>query len=339
MNAVEEFNQILRFGYNSEVLHDIKPKLESYLQACPEAEKAKCQMNIELANRLIVECEEVDKLRQQYNLFHNYVLDNCQAGLVKLEYIEPYGKSYGVYIKVDNYVMELVFKPMEEPEKNEVRTRFYIDVEGSYKSFMIKKDAIPSTYSHILHRRRDYYPTSVRWDNWGMVIINAIKNVVNNPHDFLQMCQSSCPFYNDGTHKYKFWKTYAKVEISYIENTGVIQGIKKGEYPVGPNLHGGNGSYRYSEPRTYIIKYTVDKLSIEKPYRRVFSYDANTYLRELKDHLGKTQLPYKMLNSKLPNNIEVITWDMNKEPEERAFSPVEYNHDWLQLLKEAFKDL
>ena len=31
MNALEEFDQILKFGYNREKLGDIKPKLDSYL--------------------------------------------------------------------------------------------------------------------------------------------------------------------------------------------------------------------------------------------------------------------------------------------------------------------
>ena len=108
MNALEEFDQILKFGYNSEKLGDIKPKLDSYLLSCPEEEKAKCQRNIDLAEKLIAECKEVDKLRQQYNLFHDYVLENRKAEFVELEYIEPFGNSYGVYVEVGKYVMELV---------------------------------------------------------------------------------------------------------------------------------------------------------------------------------------------------------------------------------------
>ena len=42
MNALEEFENILRFGYNSENLLAVKPKLNSYLLTCPEEEKAKC---------------------------------------------------------------------------------------------------------------------------------------------------------------------------------------------------------------------------------------------------------------------------------------------------------
>ena len=339
MTALEEFDRMLRFGYNSEKLSDIKPKLDSYLLSCPEEEKEKCQKNIELAERLIAECEEVDKLRQQYNLFHDYVLDNSQAGLVNLEYIEPYGKSYGVYIKVDNYVMELVFKPMDEPEKNEVRTRFYLDVDGSYKSFMIKKDAIPSKYSHILHRRKDYYPTSVRWDNWGMVIINVIKTVVSNPHDFLQMCQSSCPFYNDGTHKYKFWKNHAKLEITSEDNIYLEQGVKKNDIPRGNHVVGGNGSYVHFERVKYVLKYTVKCVSVEVPISYSHTVDVDGYLRELKERMGWKNLRYELLNSKLPAEVEVVTYDMDKCYYEREFSPIEYNGSWVQLLKEALKDL
>ena len=201
MNALEEFDQILKFGYNSEKLGDIKPKLDSYLLSCPEEEKAKCRRNIELVDRLIKECKEVDKLRQQYTLFHDYVLNNAKSGLVELEYTEPFGNSYGVEIKVGNYVMELVYRPMDKPERNEVRTKFYMDVNGLYKAFMIKKEAIPVDYDVLQRKRKDYYPTSVRFANWGELIIRTIKTVISKPQGFVQMCQSSCPYNNDSTHK------------------------------------------------------------------------------------------------------------------------------------------
>ena len=192
MNALEEFDQIIKTGYNSEKLRDIKPKLDSYLLSCPEEEKAKCRKTIELVERLIAECIEVDKLRQQYNLFHDYVSRiNSKSGLVDLEYIEPYGNSYGVYVKVNRYVMEMVFKPVQEPKKNEIRTKFYFDVDGIYKPFMIRKESVPADFAIIQNRRWDYYPTSVRWDNWGDLIINAIEKVKSNPQGFLKMCQYS----------------------------------------------------------------------------------------------------------------------------------------------------
>ena len=58
MNALEEFDHILRFGYNSEKLLAVKSNLDSYLQTCPEEDKTKCQMNIGLAERLIAECKD-----------------------------------------------------------------------------------------------------------------------------------------------------------------------------------------------------------------------------------------------------------------------------------------
>ena len=201
MNVLEEFDHILHFGYNSEKLLAVKPKLDSYLLTCPEEEKAKCQKEIDLAERLIAECKEVDKLRQQYNLFHDYVLEHIQSGIVELEYFEPYGNSFGVYIKVERFVMEITFKPMDEPEKNEIRTKFFFTVDGLSKKFMIRKDAVPSEYAILQQKRRDYYPTSVRWRNWGDVVIKAIKSVEDNPQRFLLMCKSSCPQNNDGETK------------------------------------------------------------------------------------------------------------------------------------------
>lgn len=151
-----------------------------------------------MAERLIAECKEVDKLRQQYTLFHDYVLNHGKSGIVELEYIEPYGNSYGVCIKVDKYVIELVHKPMDKPEKNEIRTKFFFNVDGFNKPFMIRKDAVLSEYVNLQHKRRDYYSTTVRWENWGDVMIKAIKAVEENPQRFLLMCEASCPYDSNG---------------------------------------------------------------------------------------------------------------------------------------------
>ena len=340
MNALEEFENILRFGYNSEKLLAVKPKLNSYLLTCPEEEKAKCQKIIELAERLIAECKEVDKLRQQYNLFHDYVLGNSKSEFVDLEYIEPYGNSFGVYLKVDKFVMELIFKPMDEPEKNEVRTKFYLDVDGLYKSFMIRKENKPDEYNFIQNKRRDYYPTSVRWENWGDVVIKAIKAVEENPQRFLLMCEASCPYNNDGTHKFKSWKTKAKVEVSYDANTGIIQGVKNGETPSGTHVVGGNGSFRFFEKGNYVLKVTLDCLAGEKPVKHDCYIDIDAFMRQLKEEKewGRN-LPYKKVNELLSEKVEVITYDMDKEPFERAFYPVEYNGNWIAYLEDRFKEI
>ena len=335
MNALEEFENILRFGYNSEKLLAVKPKLNSYLLTCPEEEKAKCQKIIELAERLIAECKEVDKLRQQYNLFHDYVLGNSKSEFVDLEYIEPYGNSFGVYLKVDKFVMELIFKPMDEPEKNEVRTKFYLDVNGLYKSFMIRKENKPNEYGFILNKRRDYYPTSVRWENWGDVVIKAIKAVEENPQRFLLMCEASCPYNNDGTHKFKFWKTKAKVEVSYDANTGIIQGVKNGETPSGTHVVDGNGSFRFFEKGDYVLKVTLDCLAGEKPIKHDCFIDVDAFIRQLKEIKGwGRNLPYKKVNELLKEKVEVITYDMDKEPFERAFYPIDFNGSWITYLKD-----
>ena len=340
MNALEEFDRILKFGYNSEKLRDIKPKLDSYLLSCSEEEKAKCQKYIELAERLIAEREEVDKLRQQYNLFHDYVLGNSKSALVELEYVKPYGNSYGVYVKVNRYVMEMVFKPVQEPKKNEIRTKFYFDVDGIYKPFMIRKDSVPADYGIIQNRRWDYYPTSVRWDNWGDLAIKAIDTVKNDPQRFLLMCDSSCPYNNDGTHKFKSWKTKAKVEVSYDANTGIIQGVKNGETPSGAHIIGGNGSFRFYAKGDYVLKVTLDSLAGEKPIKHDCFIDVDGFMRQLKETKGwGRNLPYKKVNELLCEKVEVITYDMDKDPFERAFYPVDYEGSWITFLEDKFKDV
>lgn len=340
MNALEEFNNILRNGYNSETLLAIKSKLDSYLPTCPEEDKKECQQKIDWAETLITECKEVDNLQHQYDLFHNFVIENKQLGDVELEYIEPYGNSVGVDVKVYKYVMELVFKPMAESEKNEVRTRFFLDVGGLYKQFMLRKKAIPSEFANVQFKRRDYYPTSVRWDNWGSFIINSIKTVTNDPVTFLQMCKISCPYNEDGSHKFKSWKTRAKIEVTYDANTGIIQGVKNGETPFGAHVVGGNGSFRFFNKGDYVLKIELDCLADEMPIKHSCFVNIDSYVRQLKEAKGwGRNLPYQKVNQLLNEKIEVITYDMNKDPEERDFYPVDYEGNWLTLLKEKLHDL
>lgn len=337
MNVFEELDIIFKHGYYSDNLRALKPKLDNYLTTCPDEDKAMCKRKIILVDRLI----EADILRQQCALLYDYVQSNAKLGLVELEFTEPFGNSYGVEVKVDNYVMELVYKPMmDEPEKNEVRTKFFIDVNGLYKAFMIRKDAIPVDYTILQRKRRGYYPTSVRFDNWGNLIIDTIRKVVSNPGSVLQMCQLSCPYNNDGTHKYKSWKTKAKVEITYAANTCVIQGVKNGETPFGAHIVGNNGSFRVFDKGDYVLKIKLDCLACEKPIKYDCYVDIDSFMRHMKESKGwGYNLPYKKVNSVLFEKIEVITYDMDKAPEERTFYPIDYDENWIAFLEERFKDI
>jgi hypothetical protein len=50
-------------------------------------------------------------------------------------------------------------------------------------------------------------------------------------------------------------------------------------------------------------------------------------------------MPYDMLNSKLPQRLEVITYNMDLDPDQREFVPVGYDESWQKFLEECFKDL
>ncbi len=45
---------------------------------------------------------------------------------------------------------------------------------------------------------------------------------------FLRMCRLSCPFNDDGSHKFKSWKNSAKVKITRAEDNPLVQGVKGG---------------------------------------------------------------------------------------------------------------
>ena len=144
---------------------------------------------------------------------------------------------------------------------------------------------------------------------------------------------------DDGTHKFKSWKTKAKVEVSYDANTGVIQGIKNGQIPSGTHIVGGNGSFRFFGKGDYVLKITLDCLAAEKPIKHDCFIDVDNFLRKLKDSKGwGRNLPYKKLNELLYEKVEVITYDMDKDPFERAFYPVEYGESWITFLEDKFYD-
>ena len=51
------------------------------------------------------------------------------------------------------------------------------------------------------------------------------------------------------------------------------------------------------------------------------------------------RMPYDRLNSRLPQRLEVITYDMDLDPDQGEFVPVGYDESWQRLLEECFKDL
>ena len=87
------------------------------------------------------------------------------------------------------------------------------------------------------------------------------------------------------------------------------------------------------------MKYTVDRLAYEKPLKYTKEVDVDEYLRAFKERVDRKNLPYELLNSKLSEKIAVITTDMDKDPEDRDFYPVDYDRDWQRFLDESFKDL
>lgn len=157
---------------------------------------------------------------------------------------------------------------------------------------------------------------------------------------FLRMCRLSCPFNDDGSHKFKSWKNSAKVKITRAEDNPLVQGVKGGAVPSGGHVVGGNGSFRVFNRGDYGIEYTVERLASEEPRRGEPQFvDADEYLWGLMTRMGRERMPHELLNSKLPERLEVITYDMNVEPSLREFVPVDYDESWQNLLENCFKDL
>jgi hypothetical protein len=279
---------------------------------------------------------EIDKPDDQPIKLHSFINSWDKNNLIKLDY---YPKSYTKYpcveILLESYIVELVFKYYDDENRNEIQTKFYLNTEEVSRQFVLKRILSTNHFTTFLKFRGDRYSCSVTYSNWADTIIDFVMAVEKETDSFLQLVESSCPFYKDGTHKFKEWKNQAKVEISYVKNEELKQGVKNGEMIPGSHVVGSNGSFFIRYPRTYVIKYTVDKMGCEKPIRHTYIYNADSFLRELKDRMGYSNMPYKLLNSKFPVRIEVVTRDMDKDPECRTFYPVEYNNDWIEFLKQT----
>lgn len=333
-NLFDRAEYLLRIKDYDNLL-SLETELKEYAQSCSDNDKDLCSIylkNIEVVHSLKMIEQQQKKLKDFINSWNN-------TGILKLEYIEPYGNSFGVDIYVDRFVLEITYKCANDADKNEIRSKFFISNTPVFKQFVLKKGLNDNDFENLQRFRKDYYVQSVTYSNWADTIIDIINTITNKLEVFLRICENSCPYNPDGSHKFKSWKTTAKVEISYADNTGVVQGIKKGEDFVGSHVVGGNGSFRYWNKGKYVLNYTVEKLACEKPIKYTMTLDVDEYLRDLKDRLGRKNMPYDLLNSKLSKKIEVITHDMNKNPEDRDFYPVEFNQDWLRFLETSFKDL
>lgn len=283
---------------------------------------------------------EIDKPDDQSIKLHNFINSWDNNNLIKLDY---YPKSYKKYpcveILLESYIVELVFKYYDDENGNEIQTRFYLNTEEVSRQFVLKKNLPANHFTTFLKFRGDHYSYSVTYSNWADMIIDFVMAVEKETDSFLRLVESSCPFNKDGTHKFKEWKSLAKVEISYVENNELIQGLKNGEMLSGSHVVGSNGSFFKWNPRTYVIKYTVDKMGCEKPIIHTYIYDADSFLREFKERLGYSNMPYDFLNSKFQEKIEVVTKEMDKDPEDRMFYPVRYNNDWIEFLKHTLSNV
>ena len=118
-----------------------------------------------------------------------------------------------------------------------------------------------------------------------------------------------------------------------------MQGFKNGSTPSECRYTGSNGSF-VAFSQKYILRVTLKCLSGEKPINDyIYDVDMDKYFRTLRDKLGRKKLPYECLNSMLPQDVEVITTDMEEDSEYRAFYPISNGGSWEKLLIDAFEEL
>ena len=263
---------------------------------------------------------------------------------VEVLYYDSFGKFPCLRVTAGQYIFEMDFRPHHDATRNEIRTCMYFtfgeDMCQRTRRFMIKRETVPANLPVFARIRSNYHYLPVSLSNWAEEMISTVSAARSDPEVFLRMCRLSCPFNEDGSHKFKSWKNYAKVRITREENNPVVQGLKGGEVPSGGHVVGGNGSFRVYNKGEYGIEYTVERIAGEEPRRGIPHFvGADEYLRALMTRLGRKRMPYELLNSKLPQRLEVITYDMNLDPDQRVFVPVGYDESWQQFLEECFKEL
>ena len=282
---------------------------------------------------------------EQLELLKKYVKEHPSDDGVSIEYQDAYGKFPCLSVTVAPFSFDMEFRPQEDDSRNEIRTRSYFWFMGKngYKQtrfFMMKRKSVPDGLDVFTKYRRDYHYLPTTFSTWSDAMIRTVDFIRDNLGLFLKLCRLSCPFNEDGTHKFSSWTNYASVKIGYRDKNELIQGIKGGEKPAGGHVVGSNGSFVAFNPGTYGVCYTVECIAGEMPKRGNEQFvNEDGYLRQLMEKLGRKQMPYDLLNSKLPERLKVITFDMNEDPDQRSFVPVEFNRNWLGFLQECFKDL
>ena len=282
----------------------------------------------------------------QLDNLKKFVEEHTNENGVIVDYFDAYGKYPCLHVSIDKYVFEMNYRQNEKIERNEIRTNVYYhyfdkEEREDFKCFMIRKDAVPNGLDIFAKSRSDYHYMPVSRSDWADKMISAVNWVRNNRGSFIKMCKVSSPYNDDGTHKFKFWKNFAKVEFVRIGDDKLVQGIKGGETPAGGHFVGGNGSFMVFNKGEYGLQYIVERLAGEKPRRGYPTFvEMDEYLRQLRDRLGYSRkMPLDLLNSRLPDRIEVITHEMDKRPEEREFVPVGHNGSWDTFVQECFKGL
>ena len=185
-NLFDRAEYLLRIkDYNN--LLSLESELKEYAQSCSDNDRDLC--SIYLKNIKVI--HSLKKIEQQQRKLKDFIISWNNTGTLKLEYIEPYGNSFGVTIEFADYAIEIVYLPANGDAGNEIHTSFYFNDNGLYKQFNLNQSIKRDEFRFLDELKEDYYSQKVTYGNWADFIIEAITIIEKRLDVFQAMCNIS----------------------------------------------------------------------------------------------------------------------------------------------------
>ena len=280
-------------------------------------------------------------LREQlFQLIRN---ENLSVEIIALD-----NGCFQIRHKLDNYFFVEI--ALELNYKNKLQFFFHfcqwITEEGlnpqSEEIPLIKK-LVPTTILNLGKYKHGKYHLMLTPNE----VLNKLKTIIRYRKELLSACKDSTNYNPDGTQirKFKSWKSKARI-TRFHKTQGIVrvyQSIPQSQqysYDNSPFIHGSNGSYAENAPYVWVIDILIHRMSYEIDEESWNAIDIHDYITtQLMPKLGWqriTQSRLDWIKSVIEGqNVDVITYEMDKPPIYRDFVPEKYK-SWIEYLDNLF---